>query len=94
MPNHTIRAQLQRAREQLVIGSPLIDLPEVMTANEVGAFLHLSPSTVNESRRRYGMPHRHLGRRVLYPRAAVLEWIVGEIKTPEPNLYAIPCCGS
>ncbi len=48
---------------------------EVMTANEVADFLGVDRKTVYEAAWRAEMPHRRLGRRLLFSRAALIDWL-------------------
>jgi len=62
-------------------GSPRADdeaLPsacEVMTAEQVAAFLGVDRNTVYDYAARGTIPHRRLGKRVLFHRAALVAWL-------------------
>ena len=47
----------------------------VMSANELAAFLGVDRKTVYDFAARGVIPHRRLGRRVLFGRQAVLDWL-------------------
>ncbi len=49
--------------------------PDVLNADEVAAFLRCNRKTVYEAVARRQIPHQKLGRRVLFSRAALLEWL-------------------
>jgi excisionase family DNA binding protein len=53
----------------------LDDTPVIMTASEVADLLHVDRKTVYQAVQRGELPHRRLGRRVLFERAAVLSWL-------------------
>jgi excisionase family DNA binding protein len=48
---------------------------EVMRAEEVAAFLGIGRRQVFEAVARGELPHRRVGRRVLFHRGALLEWL-------------------
>jgi excisionase family DNA binding protein len=48
---------------------------EVITANEVASLLGVNPKTIYEAARRNEIPHRRLGRRLIFERGAVLQWL-------------------
>ena len=48
---------------------------EVMTADEVAKLLRVDRKTVYEAAQRGELPHRRLGRRLLFERGAVLRWL-------------------
>ncbi len=50
---------------------------EVMGAEQVAAFLGVDRKTVYEYASRGRIPHRRLGRRLLFSRAALLVWLEG-----------------
>lgn len=49
--------------------------PDVLDADEVAAMLGLNRKTVYEAAGRGTIPHRRFGRRLLFSRQAVLEWL-------------------
>jgi excisionase family DNA binding protein len=51
------------------------DAPEVMTADEVAAFLRCSRKSVYDAVARHEIPHQKLGRKILFSRAALLDWL-------------------
>ncbi len=48
---------------------------EVMTAAEVAQLLRIDRKTVYEAAQRGDIPHRRLGRRLLFERGTVLAWL-------------------
>jgi excisionase family DNA binding protein len=49
--------------------------PEVMDANEVAAFLGVDRNTVYDYAGRGEIPHRRLGKRLLFSRSALVAWL-------------------
>jgi excisionase family DNA binding protein len=47
----------------------------IMTADQVAELLHVDRKTVYEAARRGDIPHRRLGRRLLFERGTVLAWL-------------------
>lgn len=70
-----------RALQQLAGGLPPPVPPpeaaptEVMTADEVAAFLGVDRNTVYDYAGRGVIPHQRLGKRILFRRAALLSWL-------------------
>ncbi len=54
---------------------PRPDANEVMTADEVAAFLGVDRNTVYDYAGRGVIPHQRLGKRILFRRAALLSWL-------------------
>ena len=50
---------------------------EVLTAREAAAFLGVSPWTLYAAANRGDVPHRRIGRRMLFSRRALLLWLEG-----------------
>jgi excisionase family DNA binding protein len=48
---------------------------EILTADEVAKMLRVDRKTVYEAAQRGELPHRRLGRRLLFERGAVLGWL-------------------
>jgi excisionase family DNA binding protein len=48
---------------------------EILTADEVAKLLRVDRKTVYEAAQRGELPHRRLGRRLLFERGAVLRWL-------------------
>jgi excisionase family DNA binding protein len=48
---------------------------EILTADEVVKLLRVDRKTVYEAAQRGELPHRRLGRRLLFERGAVLRWL-------------------
>lgn len=53
------------------------DDPEVLTVQQAAKLLGLGLHTVYEATNRGEIPHRRVGRRILYSRAAILAWLKG-----------------
>ena len=51
------------------------DFPVVLTASEVATLLRVDRKTIYEAAQRGHIPHRRLGRRLLFERGAVLAWL-------------------
>lgn len=51
---------------------------EVLTADEVAALLGVDRQTVYDYAGRGEIPHRRLGRRILFGRVAILAWLNGD----------------
>jgi len=51
------------------------DAPVVLTTREVATLLRVDRKTVYEAAQRGHIPHRRLGRRLLFERGAVLAWL-------------------
>ena len=51
------------------------ELPEVMTAAEVAAFLRVNVKTVYESVKAGQLPGRRVGKRLVFWRDALLDWL-------------------
>lgn len=49
--------------------------PEVLTADEVAAFLRVDRKTVYDAVGRGEMPHRRVGKRLVFSRTALLDWL-------------------
>ena len=65
--------------------------PEVLTADEVAALLRVNRKTVYEAAQRGELPHRKLGRRLLFERSIILAWLRHEHDVPRgkpPTLRA------
>lgn len=52
-------------------------LGEVLTADEAAALLGVSRWTLYSAANRHEVPHRRLGRRMLFSRRALLVWLEG-----------------
>jgi excisionase family DNA binding protein len=48
---------------------------EILTADEIATLLRVDRKTVYEAAQRGELPHRRLGRRLLFERGAVLRWL-------------------
>jgi excisionase family DNA binding protein len=65
------------ARRPLAIVEPERD---VMTADEVAAFLGVDRNTVYDSAGRGIIPHQRLGKRILFRRGALVSWLDASCK--------------
>jgi excisionase family DNA binding protein len=54
-----------------------LSLGEVLTADEAAALLGVSRWTLYSAANRHEVPHRRLGRRMLFSRRALLLWLEG-----------------
>ena len=52
--------------------------PEVLNVEQVAALLGLNRNTVYDAANRGEIPHRRIGRRLIFSRAAVLEWLAAK----------------
>jgi len=52
---------------------------EILTADEVAALLRVNRKTIYEAAQRGDIPHRRLGRRLVFERGAVLAWLRQDI---------------
>ncbi|NJO55907.1 MAG: helix-turn-helix domain-containing protein [Rhodospirillales bacterium] len=53
----------------------MTDPIEVLTADEVAKLLRVDRKTVYEAAQRGELPHRRLGRRLIFERGSVLRWL-------------------
>jgi excisionase family DNA binding protein len=60
--------------------SPALVVRDAMTADEVAAFLAVDRKTVYAAVLRNEIPHRRLGKRILFSRDAVMGWLRGTVK--------------
>jgi excisionase family DNA binding protein len=58
-------------------GEPPLTATEVLTADEAAALLGVSRWTLYSAANRHEVPHRRLGRRMLFSRRALLLWLEG-----------------
>jgi hypothetical protein len=75
--------QLREAQRRLCAGE--IDLqvgraPDVMTAVELATFLGITKNSLSVNLWRYDIPHKRLGRRLLFPRAHIHLWLTSTIE--------------
>jgi excisionase family DNA binding protein len=52
---------------------------EVMNVDEVAAFLRINRNTVYNAVNTRRIPHQRLGRRILFSRSALLQWLAGRM---------------
>lgn len=55
-----------------------MSIAEVLTVEQVAELLGLGRNTVYEAVSRGDIPHRRVGRRLIFSRSAVLEWLSGK----------------
>lgn len=65
-------------------------MDEVLTAGEVAALLRCNRKTIYEAAQRQALPHRRLGRLLLFSREAILQWLVTPVPPPAPKPAAAP----
>jgi excisionase family DNA binding protein len=63
------------ATDRVDAGPSLGRDPEVMDADEVAAFLGVDRNTVYDYAGRGEIPHRRLGKRLLFSRSAIVAWL-------------------
>ena len=51
------------------------DQLEILTADEVAELLGLNRKTVYDAARRGQIPHRRVGRRLLFERGSIVDWL-------------------
>lgn len=51
---------------------------EVLSVEEVADLLRIGRNTVYEAANRGDIPHRRIGRRLIFSRVAVMEWLHGK----------------
>jgi excisionase family DNA binding protein len=68
------RGERPMLRDTAPTGSPA-GASEVMTADEVAAFLGVDRNTVYDYAARGTIPHRRLGKRMLFHRGALVAWL-------------------
>lgn len=51
--------------------------PDVLTVNQAADLLGLGLHTIYEAAGRGDIPHRRIGRRILFSREAILAWLKG-----------------
>ena len=55
-------------------------MEDIMTADEVATFLRVDRKTVYNAAARGKLPHRRLGKRLLFSRQALQEWLTGGLR--------------
>jgi excisionase family DNA binding protein len=81
-----VKAKLEAAAGvSTVAGAPQAPAPdenekEVMTADEVAAFLGVDRNTVYDYAGRGVIPHQRLGKRILFGRSALVSWLESSCK--------------
>ncbi|MFN0252822.1 MAG: helix-turn-helix domain-containing protein [Kofleriaceae bacterium] len=75
-----IKARCESAAGTEPVPPPLLAAPteadrEVMTADEVAAFLGVDRNTVYDYAGRGVIPHQRLGKRILFRRGALVSWL-------------------
>lgn len=56
----------------------MLTIAEVLNVDEVAELLRVGRNTVYEAANRGEIPHRRVGRRLIFSRTAVMEWINGK----------------
>ncbi len=51
-----------------------------MTVDEVAKFLRLGRNTIYEAAACQRIPHQRVGKRIIFSKAAIMEWLAGEWK--------------
>lgn len=65
--------------------------PDLLTAPEVAEVLRCSVRTVRRMTYTGGLPHLRIGRRVLYPAAAIAQWVRSNTaQRAQPPIVPIP----
>jgi excisionase family DNA binding protein len=57
--------------------------PDVLTVDEVAALLRIGRNSVYDGAARGEIPHRRVGRRLVFSRAALIEWLSCKPASPE-----------
>ena len=52
--------------------------PDVLTVDDVADLLGIGRNTVYDAANRGQIPHRRIGRRLIFSRTAVMEWLQGK----------------
>ncbi len=65
-----------------------LDPPDIMTADDVADFLRLDRKTVYTAAARGDIPCRRLGRRLLFLRRALEDWLHAQPRMPGPTRIA------
>jgi excisionase family DNA binding protein len=63
----------------------LDDALEILTADEVAGLLGLDRKTVYDAARRGQIPHRRVGRRLLFERQTIVDWLRNPSVTLKPK---------
>jgi excisionase family DNA binding protein len=53
-------------------------LAEVLNVDEVAELLRIGRNSVYDAANRGEIPHRRVGRRLIFSRSAVMEWLAGK----------------
>ena len=83
MPKHTMMKRLKEVQARLLAGdldAEIAAANEVMTAEELPSLLGIPHGTLLTNRWRYDIPYRQLGRRLLFSRDAIREWLRRKIQ--------------
>lgn len=83
MATPTVTKQLAKIQRFVCEGK--LDLrigsaPDVMTAAELSQFLGITKSSLSANLWRYSVPHVRFGRRLLFPREAIHQWLTSRIE--------------
>jgi excisionase family DNA binding protein len=73
--NVDVKAHESPATPENLQASGVLMAGEVLTADEVAAWLRVDRKTVYDAAGRGKIPHRRLGKRLLFSRAALVDWL-------------------
>jgi len=75
-----ITGQVEASRQPPLAPAPTDSDREIMTADEVAAFLGVDRNTVYDYAGRGVIPHQRLGKRILFRRGALVSWLDASCK--------------
>jgi excisionase family DNA binding protein len=75
---HARRSRASSSKVEAPEGDSTTDRREVLNTKQVAELLGVHTSTVYEAANLGRIPHRRLGRLLLFERSAVLAWVRGE----------------
>jgi excisionase family DNA binding protein len=58
-------------------------IDEIMDAGEVATFLRVDKKTIYAAAAKQQIPHRRLGKRFIFSRRAILDWLTGGLREPK-----------
>lgn len=67
--------------------SPLAPTPEVMTVEELGVYLRLSPITLYKKVQAREIPFTRLGNQLRFTKGTIDRWLARHTTTPNESLY-------
>ena len=83
MPKHTVTKQLAKAQRLVCLGQLDLEIgtaPEVMNADELASFLGITVNSLTVNLWRYRIPHKRFGKRLLFTRTAIHQWLTSRIE--------------